>query len=208
MIKLQDFARSQGVTDRAIQKHLKTYAAELDGLFQRKGPNGTWLTEEACEILRSKMKQAPTAVFEPDPRVGNLEKDLADAKAVIQSLLKQMEQKEASMALLVQQNNEYRLQEHSVKALEAELTDRIKTASQEASEAARKASDEYWVLEIEKVRKEAQAASVAAIKAREDELHLQHQKELQVEQNRTITFKEWWSRRKKGKKNENNEQSE
>lgn len=72
MIKLQDFARQQGVTDRAIQKHLKTYAEELDGLFQRKGPNGTWLTEEACEILRSKMKQAPVTIVEPDERIGEL----------------------------------------------------------------------------------------------------------------------------------------
>lgn len=62
MIKLQDFARQQGVTDRAIQKHLKTYASELEGLYQRKGPNGTWLTDEACEILRSKMKQQPIVV--------------------------------------------------------------------------------------------------------------------------------------------------
>lgn len=62
MIKLQDFARQMGVTDRAIQKHLKKYAAELDGLYQRKGPNGTWLTEEACEILRNKMRQQPMVV--------------------------------------------------------------------------------------------------------------------------------------------------
>lgn len=62
MIKLQDFARERGVTDRAIQKHLKTYAAELEGLYERKGPNGTWLSEEACEILKSKMKQAPLVV--------------------------------------------------------------------------------------------------------------------------------------------------
>ena len=59
MIKLQDFARQQGVTDRAIQKHLNTYAEDLEGLYERKGPNGTWLTDEACEILRSKMKQQP-----------------------------------------------------------------------------------------------------------------------------------------------------
>lgn len=64
MIKLQDFARECGVTDRAIQKHLKTYAEELEGLYQRKGPNGTWLSEEACRILRSKMKQLPPAVID------------------------------------------------------------------------------------------------------------------------------------------------
>ena len=78
MIKLQDFAKQQGVTDRAIQKHLKTYAEELEGLYERKGPNGTWLTDEACEILRSKMKQAPPAIFEEDPRVKALEAANAD----------------------------------------------------------------------------------------------------------------------------------
>lgn len=62
MIKLQDFARECGVTDRAIQKHLKTYADELDGLYERKGPNGTWLSDQACEILRSKMRQMPVVV--------------------------------------------------------------------------------------------------------------------------------------------------
>lgn len=66
MIKLQDFARQMGVTDRAVQKHLKKYAAELEGLYQRKGPNGTWLTEEACEILRNKMRQQPIAVADAE----------------------------------------------------------------------------------------------------------------------------------------------
>lgn len=78
MIKLQDFAKQQGVTDRAIQKHLVKYAEELEGLYQRKGPNGTWLTDEACDILRSKMKQAPVAIFEEDPRVKRLEDEKAD----------------------------------------------------------------------------------------------------------------------------------
>lgn len=73
MIKLQDFATQQGVTDRQIQRLLKKYEAELEGLYQRKGPNGTWLTDEACEILRSKMRQAPAAVIEPDSRVEQLE---------------------------------------------------------------------------------------------------------------------------------------
>ena len=71
MIKLQDFATRQGVTDRQIQRLLNKYAAELEGLYQRKGPGGTWLTDEACEILRSKMKQQPVVVY--DDRVTALE---------------------------------------------------------------------------------------------------------------------------------------
>lgn len=72
MIKLQDFAKQQGVTDRAVQKHLNKYAEELEGLYQRKGPNGTWLTDEACEILRSKMKQAPVTIITPTEQEGDL----------------------------------------------------------------------------------------------------------------------------------------
>ena len=62
VIKLQDFAKECGVTDRAIQKHLVKYADELNGLYERKGPNGTWLSDAACDILRSKMKQQPIVV--------------------------------------------------------------------------------------------------------------------------------------------------
>lgn len=78
MIKLQDFARQQGVTDRAIQKHLKNYAEELEGLYERKGPNGTWLTDEACEILRSKMKQAPITIIEPSEQEESLKAQIRD----------------------------------------------------------------------------------------------------------------------------------
>lgn len=84
MIKLQDFAKQQGVTDRAIQKHLKTYADELEGLYQRKGPNGTWLTDEACEVLRSKMKQPPAPViFEEDPRVKELQERVKELELLL-----------------------------------------------------------------------------------------------------------------------------
>lgn len=92
MITLQDFARQCGVTDRAIQKHLKTYAAELDGLYQRKGPNGTWLSDEACEILRSKIKRQPMVILdaEQNEKLQNLEnenkkllQELAEARKLI-----------------------------------------------------------------------------------------------------------------------------
>lgn len=84
MIKLQDFAVQQGVTDRQVQRLLKKYESELNGLYQRKGPNGTWLTEEACEILRSKMKQQPIVLVDNQAQM-----DLAEAKAKIEELQEQ-----------------------------------------------------------------------------------------------------------------------
>ena len=96
MIKLQDFARQQGVTDRAVQKQLKKNEAELEGLFVRKGPNGTWLTEEACEILRGKMKIQPVTILEEDPRVKHLEER-------VRELEKQVSEKEKLLSVAQQQ---------------------------------------------------------------------------------------------------------
>ena len=81
MIKLQDFARQQGVTDRQVQRLLRKYAADLDGKYERTGPNGTWLSDEACEILRGKMRQAPVTVVTPDDRATELQAQLEAVKA-------------------------------------------------------------------------------------------------------------------------------
>ena len=137
MIKLQDFARECGVTDRAIQKHLKTYAEELEGLFQRKGPNGTWLTDEACEILRSKMRQQPLAVFEADPRIGQLEHELAEVKAAAKKVWEQSALKDQTIASLVEQNKLLQLKADSVVRLEADN----ELARAKAAEAERKAQE-------------------------------------------------------------------
>lgn len=147
MIKLQDFARECGVTDRAIQKHLKTYAEELEGLYQRKGPNGTWLTDEACQILRSKMKQLPPAVFTPDPRVQEIEQDLAEVKILAKDYWEQLKEKDKSMRLLIEQNNDLQLKAASVARLEAD------------NEAAR--------VKIAQAEKEAQKAQKELVEAQE-----------------------------------------
>lgn len=62
MIKLQDFARDCGVTDRAIQKHVKNHEAELQGHIERRGKNGTWLDKYAEEFIRGLMKTSPVVV--------------------------------------------------------------------------------------------------------------------------------------------------
>lgn len=111
MIKLQDFAREQGVTDRAIQKHLKKYALELEGLFERKGPNGTWLSNEACTFLRGKMKQQPVAIFDEDPRLAKLEAELKETK-------KRLDDKEKLLSMAQNQVQELLEEAGKVKALE------------------------------------------------------------------------------------------
>lgn len=123
MIKLNDFAKQQGVTDRAIQKHLKTYADELEGLYERKGANGTWLTDEACEILRGKMKQQPVIVGDSDlheryetllEENRELLKALNTAKDVIIDL-------QGSQALLEARDKEVKLLEGFIADAKAEI---------------------------------------------------------------------------------------
>lgn len=180
MIKLQDFAKQQGVTDRAIQKHLKTYAEELDGLYQRKGPNGTWLTDEACEILRSKMKQAPAPiVFEEDPRV----KELEAANKELQKQLNEANlnfQKYAAntAATLAEANKQLQLAERA-SSLEAENSN-LRTE---------KCSLEQKIAEAEKASQKLSEELTGANKALEDENHLL-KNELEVEKTRKLTFKE------------------
>lgn len=172
MIKLQDFARQQGVTDRAIQKHLKTYADELEGLYERKGPNGTWLSDEACEILRSKMKQQPIFVSKTSEVVEDLRKkneklhealEIAKDRIIeLQEQNHQLELESAKLALLEAQNAN----------LSNEKDFYIQKAS-EAEKSAQKLSDELS----------------EACKQFEEEKRLL-QNALQAEKNRKLTLRE------------------
>ena len=63
MIKLQEFAQSCCISDRQVQRLIKKYESEISGRFERRGHNGTWLDETACNFLRSKMKKQPISVI-------------------------------------------------------------------------------------------------------------------------------------------------
>lgn len=114
MVKLQDFARQQAVTDRAVQKQLKRYEkAELQGHFERQGPNGTWLDDYAVEFLLSKMKRKPIVVY--DRENSDLLKENSMLKSQIIELQQQLKisdeekrllQDKADQAQALMQSNE------------------------------------------------------------------------------------------------------
>lgn len=120
MIKLQDFARSCGVTDRAIQKHVKKHHEELEGHILRKGPNGTWLDSYAQEYIRSLMITKTVAV--------------SDGKSVkrIQELEVLVSQKEQYIAVLEAANAKKTTQitqlENDKLLIEEQTADKIKQA--------------------------------------------------------------------------------
>lgn len=147
MIKLQDFATEQGVTDRQVQRLLKKYTDELTGHFERRGSNGTWLDEEACSILRSHMKQQPIVVSD-----NSVSEHIAELEAENRRLHQKMETLQDLLSTALQkqlalQETQFRLEalEDSKRALEAEkekykvLIASEQKRAQEASECQQKA---------------------------------------------------------------------
>lgn len=86
MIKLQDFAKQCGVTDRAIQKQLKKHEEALTGHFERQGANGTWLDEYAQNFLRSNMVKKTVAIADQS-QLKEIERLKAELKAAQDELI-------------------------------------------------------------------------------------------------------------------------
>lgn len=115
MIKLQDFAKECGVTDRQIQRLLKKYAEECKGHYERKGPGGTWLDKECQQILRSHMKVKEIVLFdsEQQKRIKELEERIERKDVIIERLQEREGEKdqrikklESDQLLLEERKNE------------------------------------------------------------------------------------------------------
>lgn len=174
VIKLQDFAKECGVTDRAIQKHLVKYADELNGLYERKGPNGTWLSDAACDILRSKMKQQPIVVSD-----GSLARQAEELKAENVQLLKELHNVQTDIIELQRQNTKLIAENARISLLKADneakaqqLTDAEKSAqsaNSKLSEATKAFEDKEQQLqaEIEQLRQQLESEKQRPLTLRE-----------------------------------------
>lgn len=105
MIKLQDFAKQKGVTDRAIQKHLKRHENELQGHFERKGKNGTWLDDFACSYLESLMITNPVVLSDAEQQ-----REIEELRKKITELQEQLIQSQGKTIFLVEQMTEMQSQ--------------------------------------------------------------------------------------------------
>lgn len=193
MIKLQDFAKMQNITDRQVQRLLKKYADELEGLYQRKGHNGTWLSDEACEILRGKMKQQPVIISEQSAEVERLKEENTN-------LLKALNVAKDAIIELKDKNIALEETKEKYEALKAadELTLQELEGTREELQVQKTQNARLNDLYVEQgenlanAQKEAKNASEGLLKAQkqfEDEKHLLEQ-QLEAEKNRKLTFKE------------------
>lgn len=156
MTKLQDFAAQQNVTERQIYRLLQKYADELQGLYERRGQNGTWLTDEACEILHSKMRQQPVVVSD-----GSLARQTEELKTKNLELLEELHTVQADMIELQKQNTKLIAETARISLLEADndvKTQKLVTADEE---------NQQLQAEIEKLRQQLESEKQRPLTLRE-----------------------------------------
>lgn len=150
MTKLQDFAAQQNITERQIYRLLQKYADELQGLYERRGQNGTWLTDEACEILHSKMRQQPVIVSDR-----SLARQAEELKAKNLELLEELHTVQADMIELQKQNTKLIAETARISLLEADndvKTQKLAAADDEKQQLQAEITQLRQQLESEKQR--------------------------------------------------------
>lgn len=149
MIKLQDFARECGVTDRAIQKHLKNHEKNLEGHFERRGKNGTWLDQTAQDYIRSLMVQQPIVVGDAETH-----REVEELKEENRALLKALNGAKDRIIELQDTRLQLEAAERETKLLEGFVADakaEIRTLTEQkaaevaaARQEAAKVTEERW----------------------------------------------------------------
>lgn len=143
MISIKDYAKESGVTYEAVRQQVKRYQAELEGHIHIQGRT-QYLDDVAVAILNSHRSVNPIVVY--DKGAGEdfraLQQELAEARAETKDFWEQLKKKDETMALLVQQNEQYRLQAASVARLEADN----EAAKRRAAEAEEKAESYERIL--------------------------------------------------------------
>lgn len=138
MIKLQDFAVSCGVGDKAIYQHIKRHSKDLEGHIERKGRNGTWLDDFAQDYIRGRMvkqslvlgdSQSIQEAQELRERVDDLQSQLIAAQKAMLAMHEQLRIGEAAQLAL-------EAAQHERNELKEQLTNETKRADENALEAA------------------------------------------------------------------------
>lgn len=152
MIKLQDFARACGVTDRAIQKHIRNHRNELEEHIRRNGNNGTWLDDYAQNYIKGLMKERPAVILD-----GSQVQKVQELQARIDMLYEHIAKKDAFIDKMIahselQQERIERLENQKL-LLEERTEKRIIDVKQEL-EASHKATESILTRENEILREE------------------------------------------------------
>lgn len=206
IISLKDYAKQNRISYEAVRQQVVRYKDDLEGHIIRDGRQ-QFLDEEAVAFLDARRQKNPVAIIQMD-KDETIEKLKENERILLAKIAEQADKitelqqfkietiekrQQLEDAKTAQERRERELAER-----EANIAKEIKTASQEAADAAKQASDEHWVLEVLKTKEEAQ-------RAREDD-ERRHQEELAAKEreNRELRDRNLWDYlfapfRKKGK---------
>lgn len=165
-MKLQDFAVECGVTDRAIQKHIQKHEEALQGHFERRGPNGTWLDDFAQEYIRALMvRPAPTVIS--DARLVQENRELQETVASQAAIIAEKDQ---LISRLLDENARLHSSVGRLEGSEAThklLTESAQAQAERAHQEAKEAREKH---EKEVARANALEVALARQEAREEAL--------------------------------------
>ena len=168
-IKIGDFARECGVSDRAIYKHLQKHEAELSGHLDKQGNNGTWLDEYAQNFVRGLMLRQPVTIIQDNEEYRLLREENIELRQQLTKATDQILKFQDILSTQATEIAEGRAAQKLLEAaesrqsdLKAEL-DRYRLDIDEAQEEANKAAQE--ALEAQK-RAEAAEAKAERLKNR------------------------------------------
>lgn len=172
MMKLSEFARVSGISDRHARRLLADNMEGLAGHYEKRGNKGTWIDREAADYLRQLLRN-PMEIHPAAPTVS-----IEDLQAQVNDLLKQ------NAALAARWADAERRAGESVAAVALLEAANIRTKELEEGNTSLTAQNAVLSVEIDEARAEAQKAK----------------DEAQNERERVITWKEYRERKKAAKR--------
>lgn len=187
-ISIKDFAEQRGKTVQAVYQQMKRKenAAALEGhVFTHRVGNKDvkYLDEEAVSILDKSSNSAPLIVLEEGLRA-----DLEETKQQLDIKEKQVAYQEGQISIL----RDLLAEANEKLMLLSEPQEKI--ASLEAEKADLSADNEKLEQKLEELQKSAEDE-----RERHQNAINRKEEELKTERERSISFKEYWQRRKKAK---------
>lgn len=150
-MKLSEFARIYGVSERHARRLLAENEADMCGHYERRGKEGTFLDNIGVDILKSKLsKTHEVQVLSSSERERQLETTLTELSMRYAAAMEKIAENAGTVALL-----------EAAKEKERELEDRVKHAEDERQQA---------VVTLEVMRREAKFRADSAFEAEEQRI--------------------------------------
>lgn len=178
MVKISDFAKQFGISDRHARRLVAENESDLSGHYEKRGSGGTWIDEVAAEILRGKLRNpqeyVQLTIDEADQAA--LQQQVIDLQARLLEAYKAVaDERDVRAGLLLELGKQQLLAARTES--EKERADRAEERAAQAQEAARTAEDIAQIAAQEAERAKAETAEL--------------QKKIETLKNRSLWSRIW-----------------